>query len=85
MRAQRVAQHNQVWGPSGRNLPEDLWAIETQWSNIAAGALPYSVIAREEGNRAMDDAPVRNFYAEWRRRLGRASHDIGRGRGGGAA
>lgn len=76
VRAQRIAQHNQVWGPSGRNLPEDLWAIETQWTNIAAGALPYSVIAREEGNRAMDDSPVRNFYAEWRRRTGRASHDI---------
>lgn len=76
VRAQRVAQHNQVWGPSGRNLPEDLWAIETQWANIAGGAPRYSVIAREEDNRAMDDSPVRNFYAEWRRRTGRASHDI---------
>ena len=84
VRAGRVAQHNQVWGPTGRNLPEDLWAIETQWANFAAGAMPYSVLAREEDNRATDDAPVRNFYAEWRRRTGRASHDIGLGAAGAA-
>ncbi len=75
-RAMRVRHHNQVWGPSGQNLPEDIWAVETQWRNMESGALGYSIVAREEDGAAMDDAPVRNFYAEWRRRTGRASHDI---------
>ena len=77
-RAMRVRHHNQVWGPSGQNLPEDIWAVETQWRNMESGALAYSTVAREEDGAAMDDAPVRNFYAEWRRRTGRASHDIDR-------
>lgn len=75
-RAQRVAQHNQVWGPMGRNLPEDIWAVETQWENIASGASRYSIIAREEAQGPMDDATLRSFYAEWRKRVGRHSHDI---------
>ena len=75
-RAMRVRHHNQVWGPSGQNLPEDIWAVETQWRNMESGALGYSTVAREEDGAAMDDAPVRNFYAEWRRTTGRASHDI---------
>ena len=75
-RAMRVRHHNQVWGPSGQNLPEDIWAVETQWRNMESGAFAYSIVAREENRAAMDDAPVRNFYAEWRRRTGRASHDI---------
>ncbi len=75
-RAARIRQHNQVWGPAGRNLPEDLWAVETQWANMAAGSLPYSIIAREEDSQAMDDAPMRNFYAEWSRLMRRHSHDV---------
>lgn len=75
-RASRIRQHNQVWGPAGRNLPEDLWAVETQWANLAAGSLPYSIIAREEDNQAMDDSPLRNFYGEWSRLMRRCSHDI---------
>lgn len=75
-RDMRIRHHNQVWGPAGQNLPEDIWAVETQWRNISAGALAYSTIAREEDNKAMDDAPVRNFYAHWRHLVGRASHDI---------
>ena len=71
-----MRHHNQVWGPSGQNLPEDIWVVETQWRNMESGALAYSIVAREEDRAAMDDAPVRNFYAEWRRRTGRASHDI---------
>ena len=43
---------------------------------MKSGALAYSIVAREEDRAAMDDAPVRNFYAEWRHRTGRASHDI---------
>jgi len=75
-RAQRIRQHNQVWGPSGSNLPEDIWAVETQWQNIAEGASRYSVIAREEDWGPMDDATLRSFYGEWSRRIGCHTNDI---------
>ena len=76
VRRQRVAQHNQVWGPMGRNLPEDIWAVETQWRNMASGASAFSMIAREENLGPMDDATLRAFYAEWQRKTGRQPHDI---------
>ena len=63
-------------GLFGRNLPEDLWAVETQWANMASGGSGFSIIAREEENQATDDAPLRNFYGEWRRLLGICSHDV---------
>jgi len=75
-RQARVRQHNQVWGPLGRNLPEDIWAIETQWSNMSSRELPYSIIAREDDNQATDDSPLRSFYAQWQRLTGVASFNI---------
>ena len=75
-RSQRIRQHNQVWGPSGRNLPEDIWAVETQWQNIVTGASRYSIIAREEDWGPMDDATLRSFYDAWGRRIGCHAHDI---------
>ena len=76
VRRQRISQHNQVWGPMGRNLPEDIWAVETQWRNMDAGASPYSFIAREEDLRPMDDATLRAFYVEWQRKVGRQANNI---------
>ncbi len=76
IRELRLRHHNQVWGPFGRNLPEDIWAIETQWANMSAGASRFSIIAREEERQATDDAPLRSFYGEWRRLVGTSSHDI---------
>lgn len=76
VREMRIRHHNQVWGPFGRNLPEDIWAIETQWANMSSAASNYSIIAREEDRQATDDAPLRSFYAEWRRLLGVCSHDV---------
>ena len=75
-RRQRIDQHNQVWGPMGRNLPEDIWAVETQWATISAAASRYSIIAREETSGPMDDATLRHFYAEWRKHVRRHTHDI---------
>ena len=43
----------------GRNLPEDIWAVETQWRNMASGASAFSMIAREENLGPMDDATLR--------------------------
>src|ERR1700722_1395874 len=75
-REMRIRHHNQVWGPFGRNLPEDIWAVETQWANMSSGASGFSIIAREEDGQATDDGPLRNFYGEWRRLLGICSHDV---------
>lgn len=77
-RAQRIRHHNQVWGPMGRNLPEDFWAVESQYRNLSSGAYAYSLIAREEANAAMCDSTIRSWYAQWRTMTGIASHDIDR-------
>ncbi len=75
MRNERIRHHNQVWGPAGRNLPEDIEAVESQWRNMASGAHRWSIFAREEDLRPQDDANLRAFYLEWGRRVGRAAHD----------
>jgi methanesulfonate monooxygenase subunit alpha len=71
MRSMRVRHHNQVWGPAGRNLQEDVIAVECQWKNMASGASRYNILAREEGLRPQDDENLRAFYQEWGRRVGR--------------
>ncbi|MGQ0546075.1 MAG: aromatic ring-hydroxylating oxygenase subunit alpha [Betaproteobacteria bacterium] len=76
VRAMRLEHHNQVWGPAGRNLAEDIAAVESQQRNTASGAAAYSVIAREEEMRPQDDCNLRAYYQEWSRRVGRWPHDI---------
>ncbi len=75
VRAMRVRHHNQVWGPAGRNLPEDVIAVEAQWKNMECGASRFNIIAREEDLKPQDDANMRSFYQEWGRRMGRAPND----------
>lgn len=75
MRETRIRHHNQVWGPMGTNLAEDIWAVEVQMENMCSGNSRYSVIAREEQG-AMSDAPLRAFYEQWRRLVRCHSHDI---------
>lgn len=75
VREKRIKHHNQVWGPTGTNLPEDVWAVEVQMENMVSGNSKYSVIAREEEG-AMSDAPLRGFYEVWRRLIQSHSHDI---------
>ncbi len=77
VRDMRVRHHNQVWGPAGRNLAEDVAAVESQQRNAANGASRYSIIAREEDSRPHDDCNLRAYYQEWGRRVGRWAHDIG--------
>ena len=75
VRAMRIQHHNEVWGPAGRNLPEDIAAVETQWETMVQGGSRYSLFAREEGLKPQDDANLRAFYQEWGRCLGRAPND----------
>ena len=76
LRAMRVRHHNQVWGPTGINLAEDVWAVQAQMRNMKNGSSRYSVIAREEDG-PMSDSTLRNFYAEWGRLTGYRAHAIG--------
>jgi methanesulfonate monooxygenase large subunit len=76
VRAMRLRQHNQVWGPAGRNLAEDVAAVESQHRNAMSGASRYSIIAREEDGRPHDDCFFRAYYQEWGRRIGRWPHDL---------
>ena len=72
MRAIRIRQHNLFWGPTGRNLPEDILAVELQTRAMAADEVRYSIIAREEDLNPTDDANIRSYYQEWRRRMGKS-------------
>jgi methanesulfonate monooxygenase large subunit len=72
MRAVRIRQHNLFWGPTGRNLPEDVLAVESQTRAMQADEVRYSIIAREEDLNPTDDANIRAYYQEWRRRMGKS-------------
>ena len=80
-RDERIRHHNQVWGPAGRNLPEDIAAVESQQRAMESGAFPWSLYAREEDLRPQDDSNLRSFYQEWGRRIGRWPHDVDAERG----
>lgn len=70
-RRRRVQDHNQFWGPFGRNVPEDALATTAQMRAMQSGSLRHSVVAREAGSApAVSDASLRHFHAEWCRRLG---------------
>ena len=74
-RRMRRNHHNQVWGPLGRNLYEDAYAVECVEATSRHGAAPFGVIARHEDLKTQDDAMMRSFYEEWSDRMGRRAHD----------
>lgn len=74
-REMRMRHHNEIWGPFGRNLPEDNVASEIQMATMRDGSSVFSIHAREEGERGQDDIPLRNYFREWGRRMGRDPAD----------
>jgi methanesulfonate monooxygenase large subunit len=72
-RHKRVRDHNTIWGPFGRNLPEDLLGVVNQGlvlrpdSRVQLNLLH----GREEGQSIHDEHALRKYYAEWSRRMGR--------------
>ena len=77
-RAQRVFDHNMIWGPFGRNLHEDLLGVHGQGRAMREGTDARWVIqGREEHNTIHDEVGMRHYYAEWSRRMGRPSYDPG--------
>ena len=75
-RAQRIFDHNTIWGPFGRNLHEDLLAVHGQGRALREGTDSRWVIhGREEDSTIHDEVGMRHFYAEWGRRMGRPAYD----------
>lgn len=70
-RKQRRNQHNQLWGPFGRNLPEDVIFVESVERNNRHGASRFGLIARHENGCGQDDIILRAYYAAWATRIGR--------------
>ena len=73
-RSDRLQHHNMFWGPTGRNLGEDVIAVEEQWTAMESEVVRYSILAREEDLNPTDDANVRAYYQEWGKRTRRPPH-----------
>jgi len=73
-RMERLKHHNMFWGPTGRNLGEDVIAVEEQWTAMNSEVVRYSILAREEDLNPTDDANLRAYYKEWGRRICRQPH-----------
>jgi methanesulfonate monooxygenase large subunit len=72
-RARRINDHNSIWGPFGRNLPEDLLALTGQGQALAdRSEAPFILHGRNENNKIHDEVGMRHFYQEWSRRIGRS-------------
>jgi methanesulfonate monooxygenase large subunit len=75
-RAQRVFDHNTIWGPFGRNLHEDLLGVHGQGRAMRQGTDSRWVLqGREENSTIHDEVGMRHYYAEWSRRMGRPAYD----------
>jgi methanesulfonate monooxygenase large subunit len=73
-RAERVRDHNQIWGPFGRNLHEDLLGVHGQGLAMRERSDSRWVLhGREENMTIHDEGGMRHFYAEWGRRMGRSA------------
>lgn len=71
VRTQRIEDYNLLWGPVGRNQPEDVVAWEEQWDCFQRGTVKYSLYAREEDETPFTDEAVRWFYRAWEQWVGR--------------
>ncbi|MEP7261137.1 MAG: Rieske 2Fe-2S domain-containing protein [Usitatibacter sp.] len=75
-RAERIFDHNMIWGPFGRNLHEDLLAVHGQGRGLRTGTDARWILqGREENSTIHDEIGMRHYYAEWARRMGRAPFD----------
>lgn len=75
-RAERIRDHNTIWGPFGRNLHEDLLGVYGQGVAMRERTDSKWVIhGREENMTIHDEGGMRHFYAEWGKRMGRPPYD----------
>jgi methanesulfonate monooxygenase large subunit len=71
VRADRQKQHNQFWGPFGRNLSEDVIFVEAVNRGIVDGGMPYGLFCRHENLMSQDDEIMRAYYDVWGEHMGR--------------
>ena len=75
-RAERIFDHNMIWGPFGRNLHEDLLAVHGQGRALRPSTdASWILQGREENSTIHDEIGMRHYYAEWARRMGRPAFD----------
>ena len=76
-RQARIRDHNQIWGPFGRNLHEDLLGVTGQGTAMRDGRTDsrWVLHAREEHQTIHDEIGMRHFYAEWSRYMERSPSD----------
>ncbi|TXF09816.1 aromatic ring-hydroxylating dioxygenase subunit alpha [Pelomicrobium methylotrophicum] len=75
-REERIIDHDTIWGPFGRNLHEDLLAVQNQSIAMREGSgSKYLIMAREENSTIHDEIGLRSYFAEWTRRMGRMASD----------
>jgi methanesulfonate monooxygenase large subunit len=73
-RERRVRDHNTIWGPFGRNLPEDLLGVTNQGLGMRPGSEGQHVLhGRFEESSIHDEVGLRCYYAEWSRRMQRSA------------
>ena len=75
-RAERIRDHNLIWGPLGRNLHEDLLGVFGQGQAMRKGTDSRWVLhGREENDTIHDEIGMRHFYETWSQWMGRHSYD----------
>ena len=74
-RAERLRDHNAVWGPFGRNVPEDQVAVVGQMMALKTGRNGSYILHGREEHSAHDDICLRHFYGEWSKRMDRSAAD----------
>jgi methanesulfonate monooxygenase large subunit len=76
-RQARIRDHNQIWGPFGRNLHEDLLGVTGQGIAMRDGRTDsrWVLHAREENQTIHDEIGMRHYYAEWSRYMERSPSD----------
>jgi len=74
-RAERLRDHNAVWGPFGRNVPEDQIAVVGQMMALKTGRNSSYILHGREEHSAHDDICLRHFYSEWSKRMDRSAAD----------
>ena len=71
----RVRDHNSIWGPFGRNLPEDEIAIVGQMMAMKNGDDNTYILHGREEPSIQNEIGMRHYYGEWSKWMERPASD----------
>lgn len=71
----RVRDHNSIWGPFGRNLPEDEIAIVGQMMAMKQGDDSTYILHGREEPSIQDEIGMRHYYGAWSQWMERPASD----------